>query len=103
MSNWLSEGGPKGVRTLIGVSLVKLGTAGVTIFPNVGIYYFSYYKQTEPDLTYDKMMLMYSLVALLIAIFSLFSVWVANRVGYALIVRILCFLYPIALYRASYC
>jgi hypothetical protein len=43
-NHWIMEGGKEGLLTLIGVLFVKMGTSGITLWGNVGVYYFSYLK-----------------------------------------------------------
>jgi hypothetical protein len=43
-NHWLLEGGKSGILSFIGIILIKMGTSGVTLWGNVGVYYFSYLK-----------------------------------------------------------
>ncbi|CAD8044553.1 unnamed protein product [Paramecium primaurelia] len=75
-------------KCLIGAVLIKIGSALLLTWGKTNVYFYSFYKQTEPDLSIAYNTLPIAIMALPIALITIFSVKIAKKVGFILHIRI---------------
>ncbi|CAD8053598.1 unnamed protein product [Paramecium sonneborni] len=75
-------------KCLIGAILIKIGSALLLTWGKTNVYFYSFYKQTEPDLSIAYNTLPIAIMALPIAVITIFSVKIAKRIGFKLHIRI---------------
>ncbi|CAK64375.1 unnamed protein product (macronuclear) [Paramecium tetraurelia] len=79
---------PDGLKCLLGAVLVKAGQALLMTWGKSNVYYYSYFKMNDPDLSVAYNTLPIALMGIPLAAASVYSLKIADRIGYEKLIKI---------------
>ena len=90
------------IRCFVGASFLFFGMGGVLIWGQVSIYIFSFYRQDNENLSIGTTQLILNIAILPITIGMVFSLNLAEKIGFENLIKICGFMYPFGIFCSAF-